>query len=159
MKTPLFISIQGSYSQLQLSLFKGNSCLTLISETNKKASSLMVPLIEEMLKQHSLTLCDINFICADQGPGAFTSLRVTIATINGISFAQHIPLIGIDGLDALAQETHKRTHSAQTSPLLSFVWSTWTISCISFFWCGGDRVWSGGFDFRIGYLILSVAFE
>lgn len=105
MSTPIFISIQGSYTNLELALFKGSSIIHQIKEINQKASSLLIPIIEEALKKNSLKISDLNFICADQGPGAFTSLRVTISTINGISFAQKIPLIGIDGLDALAQET------------------------------------------------------
>ena len=83
----------------------GESKVQVIKETNKKASSLLVPYIKQILEKNSLKISDLDFICADQGPGAFTSLRVTIATINGISFASKIPLIGIDGLDALNQET------------------------------------------------------
>lgn len=105
MATANFLSIQGSYTDLEIALFKNSSCVSQIKEINKKASSLLVPYIEQILKENSLTLSDLNFICTDQGPGAFTSLRVTISTINGISFAKKIPLIGIDGLDALSQET------------------------------------------------------
>jgi tRNA threonylcarbamoyladenosine biosynthesis protein TsaB len=106
MKTPLFIAIQGSYTTLKLALFKGNFCFEQIEEINKKASSLLIPLIKTLLEKHKIQLCNLDFISTDQGPGAFTSLRVTISTVNGISFAQHIPLIGIDGLKALAQETN-----------------------------------------------------
>jgi tRNA threonylcarbamoyladenosine biosynthesis protein TsaB len=106
MEIPTYIAIQGSYTKLQLALFKGDFCLEQIEEVNKKASSLLIPLIKKMLDQQKMTLDNIDFIATDQGPGAFTSLRVTISTINGISFAKHIPLIGIDGLQALLQETN-----------------------------------------------------
>jgi len=105
MKIPNFIAIQGSYTQLELALFRGKSKLETIKENNKKASSLLIPYIKQILEKNSLKISDINFICADQGPGAFTSLRVTISIINGISFSNKIPLIGIDGLDAMSQET------------------------------------------------------
>jgi tRNA threonylcarbamoyl adenosine modification protein YeaZ len=101
-----YLSIQGSYSQLQLALFSGGKCLESITKQNLKASSQLIPLIDEVLRKYFLNLKDLNFICVDQGPGAFTSLRVTISTVNGISFANKIPLIGIDGLDALSQEVH-----------------------------------------------------
>ncbi len=107
MKNPTFISIQGSYSELELALFKNLECLEKIKENNRKASSQLIPLLDQILKNNSLTLKDIQFICTDQGPGAFTSLRVAIATVNGLGFANKIPLIGIDGLDALSQETIK----------------------------------------------------
>ena len=113
-----FISIQGSYNKLELAIFKNNKCLSLIREDNIKASSLLIPLITKILNENSLNISDIQFIAIDQGPGAFTSLRVAIATVNGISFANKIPLIGIDGLDALAQETLKNflSNSNQTCP-------------------------------------------
>jgi tRNA threonylcarbamoyladenosine biosynthesis protein TsaB len=105
MATTIFLSIQGSYTDLEIALFQNSLCKSQIKETNQKASSLLIPYIEKILKENSLTISDLNFISADQGPGAFTSLRVTISTINGLGFAKKIPLIGIDGLDALAQET------------------------------------------------------
>ena len=52
-----------------------------------------------------MSVSDVSFIALDQGPGAFTSLRVLIATVNAFGFNNTIPLIGIDGLDALAEET------------------------------------------------------
>jgi len=106
MDTPTFLAIQGSYTKLQLALFKGDFCLETIEETNKKASSLLIPLIKKILEKNSIAIHDLDFIATDQGPGAFTSLRVTISTVNGISFAQKIPLIGIDGLQALQKETN-----------------------------------------------------
>jgi len=102
-----FLSIQGSYKILELSLYQNHKSLETITLSNKKASSALIPLIEELLAKHSITLSDLDFIGVDQGPGAFTSLRVTITTVNGISFAKKIPLIGIDGLKALSQENLK----------------------------------------------------
>lgn len=104
MATTNFLSVQGSYTDLEIALFKNSLCLSKIKEINKKASSLLIPYIEQILKENSLTISDLHFIATDQGPGAFTSLRVTISTINGISFAKKIPLIGLDGLDALSFE-------------------------------------------------------
>ncbi|MFA5075194.1 MAG: tRNA (adenosine(37)-N6)-threonylcarbamoyltransferase complex dimerization subunit type 1 TsaB [Candidatus Babeliales bacterium] len=100
-----FLSLQASYSGLELSLFKKNILIKKIEESNKKASSILIPLIQEFLEKNSLKISDLNFICVDHGPGAFTSLRVAITTVNGISFAHKIPLIGIDGLHALSLET------------------------------------------------------
>ena len=104
MNTPFFLSIQGSYSNLELALYQGSNCLELIKEANIKSSSLLIPLISQILKNNSKQISDLDFIAIDQGPGAFTSLRVTITTVNGLAFASKIPLIGIDGLDALSEE-------------------------------------------------------
>jgi len=102
-----FISIEGSYTNLELALFENHNCIQKISENNLKASSCLLPSLSILLSKNSTTLKDINFIAVNQGPGAFTSLRVIIATINGIAFTTQIPLIGIDGLDALTLQAIK----------------------------------------------------
>ncbi|MFH1644588.1 MAG: tRNA (adenosine(37)-N6)-threonylcarbamoyltransferase complex dimerization subunit type 1 TsaB [bacterium] len=100
-----FLAIEGSYTNLQIALFKDKTCIQKISGDNLKASSTLILKIDEILKQNKIKLSDLDFISVNQGPGAFTSLRVIIATVNGISFATKIPLIGIDGLDALSEQT------------------------------------------------------
>lgn len=102
-----FISIQGSYNHIELALFQNGHVLETVIKQDVKASSHLVPYLDTLLKNHKLTLQDLAFIAIDRGPGAFTSLRVSIATVNGIAFAHNIPLIGIDGLDALHHQTHK----------------------------------------------------
>ncbi len=102
---PVFFSIQGSYKQIEIALFRGLEELYNIKEENLKASSRLIPSFVDILQSNSLSLGDVKFISLDQGPGAFTSLRVLISTINGIGFARDVPLIGINGLEALACET------------------------------------------------------
>ncbi len=133
-----WLGIQGSYKQLQIALFSQEhqkkqdpgsksltenqySCLETIIKNDTKASSHLVPYINDLLIKHNLTLENLDFIAIDKGPGAFTSLRVCIATVNGINFANNIPLVGIDGLEALYQETYnalekKLTKTVATDP-------------------------------------------
>lgn len=102
--TPRILAIYGSYKTTELAVLDGNTVIAVSTDDSTRASSSLIPSINRMLSAHGLVLSDINFIAADCGPGAFTSLRVAISTINGIGFASKIPLIGIDGLDALAYE-------------------------------------------------------
>jgi len=99
-----FISIHGSYNKLEVALFRDTTCLKVVAKHDIKASSHLIPIIDQVLIDHNLSLADLTFIAVDKGPGAFTSLRVTIATVNGIAFAYHIPLLSVSGLDALWQE-------------------------------------------------------
>ena len=101
----LFLSIQGSYQDFELALFKNQKILSTVSQTSVKASSVLTSEIETLLKKNDASLDDIKFITVDQGPGAFTSLRVTITVVNAIAFAKKILLVGVDGLEALAHET------------------------------------------------------
>ncbi len=108
------LAVQGSYSGISLTLFKANNSVESIDVQDKRASSFLIPYIDALLKNNHLKLNDLSSIAVDKGPGAFTSLRTTIATINGIAFACDVPLIGVNGLDALACEVHEyqNTHGS-----------------------------------------------
>jgi tRNA threonylcarbamoyl adenosine modification protein YeaZ len=99
-----FISIHGTHNKLDIALFHDQECLDSITKLDSRASSSLLPILDSLLKKHHLSLTDLAFIAVDKGPGAFTSLRVTIATVNGIAFNNKIPLVGISGLDALTRE-------------------------------------------------------
>ncbi|MCK4499721.1 tRNA (adenosine(37)-N6)-threonylcarbamoyltransferase complex dimerization subunit type 1 TsaB [Candidatus Babeliales bacterium] len=96
------LSLQGSYKTSQVSLYKSTQCVQKSEIHSIKASAALVPLIETLLWKEKISLSNLDYIALDQGPGAFTSLRVTIVTANAISFASKIQLIGINGLKALA---------------------------------------------------------
>ncbi len=70
----------------------------------KKASGEFIPLADQLLAAHNLRIQDLPFIAVNQGPGPFTTLRVVIASVNGLSFGTHIPLIGVDALKAMHTE-------------------------------------------------------
>lgn len=99
-----FISIQSTYDAVELALFNDSTFIDSRSISKLHASKLLILTLEELLATHQQTISNIQFIATNQGPGPFTTLRVVIASVNGLSFATQIPLIGIDGLDAFVQE-------------------------------------------------------
>lgn len=102
-----FISVQGTYNKIELALFCNDHCLDHVVQIDVKASSHLIPLLQNMLEKHSLTLSNLSFIAVDHGPGAFTSLRVTLSTVNGIAFAAGIPVVGVSGLHALLYQAQQ----------------------------------------------------
>ncbi|HBS48076.1 TPA: tRNA (adenosine(37)-N6)-threonylcarbamoyltransferase complex dimerization subunit type 1 TsaB [Candidatus Dependentiae bacterium] len=112
-----FISVQGSYKSLEISLFLDSKLCCCIQKDDIKASSLFFSLVDQILKENLTSLSDISFIAADIGPGSFTALRVIISSLNSISFSSNISLIGVDGLDALATECLEK-HDLQQDVLI-----------------------------------------
>jgi tRNA threonylcarbamoyladenosine biosynthesis protein TsaB len=111
-----FLAIYGSYQSLELALYKENICIAQYQESKARASSVLIPLIDNLLTNNNTNLTELNFIALDVGPGAFTSLRVIISSINGIAYASKIPLITVDGLEALAQTTQMYLTESNTEP-------------------------------------------
>ncbi|MEO8680467.1 MAG: tRNA (adenosine(37)-N6)-threonylcarbamoyltransferase complex dimerization subunit type 1 TsaB [Vicinamibacterales bacterium] len=54
------------------------------------------------LEQAGVARGDLDLLAVATGPGAFTGLRIGLATIQGLAMALHRPVAGISALDALA---------------------------------------------------------
>ena len=105
----LYLAIQHTYTEVQVGLYRDKKCLGALSLHKHHASSLLASKVSTLLSQHRTNLTHINFIAVNQGPGPYTTLRVVIATVNGLSFALGIPLVGVDGIRTLVQEyPHKK---------------------------------------------------
>lgn len=100
----IFLAIQHTYNGIELALFRGPALIEQQALSKFHASAQLIPSLSAMLQRNNLTLSDLAFISAHQGPGPFTTLRVVIATINGIAYAHNIPLVGVNGLEAFLKE-------------------------------------------------------
>ncbi len=65
-------------------------------------TSRLMPAIDRILKDASLTIKDLDGIAVSLGPGSFTGLRIGIATAKGLAQGLNIPIVGIPTLDGLA---------------------------------------------------------
>ena len=99
-----YLAIQNTYTHVQMALYENANELTCMEIDKTRASKDCIVVLQEMLTLHKITLNNLEFIAANQGPGPFTTLRVVIATINGLSFSSKIPLIGINAIEAFLQE-------------------------------------------------------
>ncbi len=96
--------ISTDYTHTTVALFKEDRSIAHIQEENKNTSKFLIYHIDTLCKQYQVAISDIAFIGINQGPGPFTTLRVTLATINGIAFAADVPLVGVDGIKTLVEE-------------------------------------------------------
>ncbi len=62
----------------------------------------IMPAIDHLLQTLKITLQEIDGFAASIGPGSFTSLRVGIATIQGLAYGTGKPVIAVPTLNALA---------------------------------------------------------
>ncbi len=98
------LAIQNNYDEVQFALMQDTTQISYDSISKMKASTQLIPHLNSMLATNNISLSDLSYIAANCGPGPFTTLRVVITTVNGIAYATKIPLIGINGLFAAAQE-------------------------------------------------------
>ena len=118
---PTYVALHGSYNLLQLAFCKGNQCLSVIKQDDVRASTHLINYLDTLLHEHNTSITDLDFFVVDYGPGAFTSLRVTIAAVNGLGFAVGTKLVPVSGLDALIAEAtaHAKSNTQITIALLN----------------------------------------
>lgn len=72
------------------------------NDDEKTHSQKLMPLIDETLKEVSLTLDNIDLLACCLGPGSFTGIRIGISTVKAFADVKNIPIIGVTSLESLA---------------------------------------------------------
>lgn len=68
----------------------------------KQHSVILMPLVDDLLKNLQLDLKDIDGFVVSKGPGSFTGLRIGMSMIKGLSQGTKKPFVSVSSLDALA---------------------------------------------------------
>lgn len=59
-----------------------------------RSAQLVLPLIDELLKEHALKAQDVDAVEVYEGPGSFTGVRVGVSIANALAFSLGIPVNG-----------------------------------------------------------------
>ena len=66
-------------------------------------SRTLMPLVDAMLKNSSVSLEDIGLIAVAAGPGSFTGLRIGVSAAKGLAWTLELPCCAVSTLEAMAQ--------------------------------------------------------
>jgi tRNA threonylcarbamoyladenosine biosynthesis protein TsaB len=65
-------------------------------------SRTLLSMAEDLLKNASLTLRDIDLIAVAHGPGSFTGLRIGVSAANGLAWGAGLPCVGLSSMETAA---------------------------------------------------------
>ena len=65
-------------------------------------SQTLMVMAEDLLKQCSKTVADLDAVAVAEGPGSFTGVRIGVAAAKGLSWGAELPCYGISTLEAMA---------------------------------------------------------
>lgn len=66
-------------------------------------SEILLPLLENALKQYGASVGDIDLFAVSAGPGSFTGVRIGASTVKGLAFAKNTPCVAVSSLEAMAK--------------------------------------------------------
>ena len=111
----LFLDTHGEL--VTISFVKNNEefTKTLYSESH---STVLIPLIDSMLKEKNISLKEFERIIVINGPGSFTGLRIGLTVAKTLSYSLNIPIYTISSLKAylISSDDNKKNVSVIEDP-------------------------------------------
>ena len=98
------LSITTATNHLSVALNDDDKIFEKNEEDHRNHSEHLDPLINELLKEHNLTLKDIDRFAVAEGPGSYTGLRIGITTAKMFASILNKDLVGVSTLAALANQ-------------------------------------------------------
>src|SRR3569833_2897216 len=71
----------------------------------QRHSSLLLPMVDDLLRESAVTLRQLDGIACGAGPGSFTGLRIACAVTQGLALGADLPVAGVSTLGSLAEQT------------------------------------------------------
>ena len=99
----LILALDTSGSMASCALLRDGAMLDqAVQDSKMDHSRLLLPLCQELVEKHGLTLQDVDVYAAVIGPGSFTGIRIGSAAVKGFAWAQDKPCAGVSSLQAMA---------------------------------------------------------
>ncbi|QJC28976.1 tRNA (adenosine(37)-N6)-threonylcarbamoyltransferase complex dimerization subunit type 1 TsaB [Enterobacteriaceae endosymbiont of Plateumaris rustica] len=101
--------IDTSNKYCSVTIFKENKIFNIKKHCPNKHTKYIFLIINDILKNSKIILTDIDLLVYNSGPGNFSSMRVGITVIEGLSYSLNITKIGLSHLMMIAEEAWIQT--------------------------------------------------
>jgi tRNA threonylcarbamoyladenosine biosynthesis protein TsaB len=70
----------------------------------QRHSSLLLPMVDDLLRESDTPLRQLDGIGYGAGPGSFTGLRIACAVTQGLALGADLPVVGVSTLESIAEQ-------------------------------------------------------
>ena len=96
------LSLDTCFEHLGICLTSNGVCLAnYYSLCNRKNSSIIFGVIDELLKNAEIRLSDIDVYVVNRGPGSYTGVRIAMGVIKTFAQVHQKPVVPVDSLELL----------------------------------------------------------
>ncbi len=99
---PTVLAIDTATEYCSIALLRADRVEQRIDRVGQAHSSVLLPWIEAMLREHALRLDECDAIAFGAGPGSFTGLRIACGVAQGLAWGADKPVVAIGNLAAMA---------------------------------------------------------
>lgn len=111
------LAIDTSTEACSVALAKQDQLFSRYELKPREHTRLILPMVDDLLNQSKLTLKDLSALVISIGPGSFAGLRIGAGVVQGLAFANNLPVIMISSLQLLAQTAFRELNTKRIAVL------------------------------------------
>ncbi len=103
-----YLAIDASTEACSVALLYDNNVFSRFDMCPQSHSLMLLPMVDEVLKEADCKLADLDGLIFGQGPGSFTGVRIGVGVAQGLAFAADLQVVGVSTLQAMAQQAYRK---------------------------------------------------
>lgn len=116
---PVCLALESATQRASVALVRGRHVLAHeVGPVGPHHSESLLPMVDRVLAAAETGLDQVEAFAVSIGPGAFTSLRIGLATLKGLAFGCPHPVAAVPTLHVLALCAHRNERDAGLRPIV-----------------------------------------